>query len=82
MPESTLSRAGSAAAPLGRGRTRTIWWSDTPTDARVVSLADLPPGEPSRGPLVILDGESVSVVPPDWAVRPEPGGALLWERAT
>jgi hypothetical protein len=32
--------------------------------------------------LLIRHGEAVCAVPPDWTVRLEPDGSLLWERAT
>jgi N-methylhydantoinase A/oxoprolinase/acetone carboxylase beta subunit len=78
VPSSTLTRAGGAS-PVGGGRT--IWWGGEPTSARVLGIGDLPAGAPAPGPLVVLDGEAVCVVPPDWSVTREPDGGLFWQRS-
>lgn len=76
-PPSTAARTMTPSAP---GKERAIWWGPTPTVARVLALGELTPGQATAGPLLVLDGEAVGVVPPDWTVRPEPDGSLLWER--
>lgn len=77
-PSSTLSRAAGTSSPGGE---RTIWWDAVPTTARVIEVAELQADRATPGPLLVLDGEAVCVVPPDWTVRPEADGSLLWERA-
>jgi N-methylhydantoinase A/acetophenone carboxylase len=77
-PSATLTR--EAGIPAG-GDPRRILWGAEPTAARLVGIGDLPVGAPAPGPLVVLDGEAVCVVPSDWTVRREEDGSLLWERA-
>ena len=76
-PTTTLTREAGTAE---RGVERTLWWGASPTRARVTAIGELPVGSTSRGPAVVLDGEAVCVVPPNWAVTRDPDGGLLWER--
>jgi N-methylhydantoinase A/acetophenone carboxylase len=65
----------------GEERTVTVWWSDSPTTVLVIEARDLPRDLPVPGPLLVRDGETAACVPPEWTVRREPDGSLLWERA-
>ena len=78
VPSSTVGRAASTSPSGGE---RAIWWDSLPTMARVVGIRELAAGRTTPGPLLVLDGEAVCVVPSDWTVRVEPDGSLLWERA-
>ncbi len=76
-PSSTLARAPGVAAG---GEARAIWWGEAAIQARALAITDLTIGSPASGPLLVLDGEAVCVVPPDWTVTREVDGGLLWER--
>jgi hypothetical protein len=69
-----------AAGVAASGEERLIWWGQVATRARVVALAELAADRPSAGPLLVLDGEAVCAVPPDWTVTREADGGMLWER--
>jgi N-methylhydantoinase A len=66
---------GPFAQPL-----RTVWWSEPPVEARTVALRDVATATAREGPLLLVDGETVCAVPPDWTVRQEADGSVLWER--
>jgi N-methylhydantoinase A/oxoprolinase/acetone carboxylase beta subunit len=68
------------ATPSSRLTERTIQWGDVPVRARVIRIDELQVGPSARGPLLVLDGEAVCAVPPEWAVSRQPDGSLLWER--
>jgi N-methylhydantoinase A/acetophenone carboxylase len=68
------------AGSQGEDRTVTVWWSEAPTAVRVLEAGDLPRDRAVPGPLLVRDGETAACVPPEWAVRREPDGSLLWER--
>jgi N-methylhydantoinase A/oxoprolinase/acetone carboxylase beta subunit len=82
-PASAAERDAPPAGAEGGPKaipSRTVWWAERPVEARMVSISDLPAETSTPGPVLLVDGETVSAVPPGWTVRLEPDDSLLWER--
>ncbi|HEY8290263.1 MAG TPA: hydantoinase/oxoprolinase family protein, partial [Acetobacteraceae bacterium] len=66
------------AAPL----TRPVWIGGGLTDAAIWQREALAPGTLVRGPAIIEQADTTTLVEPGWMVRPLTCGALLMERVT
>jgi N-methylhydantoinase A len=50
-------------------------------DVPIVDRALLPPGAPLRGPALVEEGGSTTVVPPNWSAALDPVGCLVFRRS-
>lgn len=76
-------RAGARRFDVGTvaaAREVEIVFDGAPVPARLVSRAALGAGEALRGPALVAEASSATVVPPGWTATPTPQGALLLQR--